>query len=84
MTSLKRVGSITKTREGSLVLVNEKREGYAVDELVAFIWSKADGKTRDELVKNVASELNISEEEIKSDVNNIVDKLKDAELLRED
>jgi len=81
---LKRLGQITKDKQNRIILVNENREGFVVDEVIAFVWSRADGNNRDELVKKISEELRVEEDKIKADVNEIVDKLKEAKLLNEE
>lgn len=84
MLVLKRLGSLTKNKEGRLILINENKEGYVVDELIAFIWMKSDNRSREQLNEEIATELKTDANEIKDDINKIVDKLKDAQLLKEE
>ena len=81
MQELKRKGVLTRDEEGSLILVNEQDKGFRVDEIVAVVWSKSDGKTIDSLTKEIASEAEIPEEELKPHIENIVKKLKEADLI---
>ncbi|MCS7123345.1 MAG: PqqD family peptide modification chaperone [Candidatus Aenigmarchaeota archaeon] len=81
---LKRCGQLMRNKEGSLVLVNEEKEGFLIDEVIAFVWVRAKDISREELVKNISKELNISEEKINNEINTIVDKLKEAKLLKEE
>lgn len=78
---MKRKGVLTRNREGSLILVNEDKKGYKVDEIVAVIWSKCDGKTIDTLTKEIAGEAKIDENELRPHIKNIIDKLKEAKLV---
>ena len=77
----KRKGRLMQDSENNLVLVNEKDKGYRVDEVVAIIWSKAEGKTLESLVKEIADETQLNEAEVKPHVETIINKLKEAELI---
>lgn len=78
---LKRKGSLSKDQEGSLVLVNDNKQGYKVDQVVAAIWYATDGKTEDELASDLAAETQADKGTIKKDVSTIVTKLKEVNLV---
>ena len=78
---LRRKGALLKNEEGELVLVNESNQAYKVDEVVAYIWSICDGKTLNEVVDTFAEASNVSVEEIREPLTNLIDKLKSASLV---
>jgi len=78
---LKRKGKLMQDSENNLVLVNEKDKGYRVDEVVAVIWSKADGKTLENLVKEIAEETQLDEAELRPHIEMIINKLKEVDLV---
>jgi len=78
---MKRKGKLAKNEEGSLILINEENKGYRVDEVVAAIWSRCDGKSVDGLTREIAEETKLSEEELKPQIERIVGKLKEAKLI---
>jgi len=78
---LKRKGTLFKNEEGELVLVNEENEAFKVDEVVAYIWSICDGKTVGEVVDAFAELSNVSAEDVRDPLTNLIDKLKSVSLI---
>ena len=78
---MKRKGVLTRAEDGSLVLVNEEKKGYRVDEVVAVVWSRCDGKTIEGLTKEMSEETKMSEEELRPHIEKIVSKLKEVKLI---
>lgn len=74
-------GFMTKDEQGNIVLVNEKKEVYRVTEGVAMIWQMSDGKSDDELFKEVSEATELSVEELKDPLTDLLEKLEEVELL---
>lgn len=78
---LKRKGSIARTKEGEVALVNEKKQGFRVDEMVVVIWDLSDGRSEHEIVDEVASKSKVEKGKIASAIFNIISELKRAKLV---
>lgn len=74
-------GSATRDKEGNLLLINEENKAYKVDESIASIWNNCEGKTVDELTAEVATSTGRQPNDLKSPVENLVSKLKEAKLV---
>jgi hypothetical protein len=51
-------GRLTRNEEGSLILVNASDQVFKINDAVATIWKRCDGKTREELSREIAEERN--------------------------
>lgn len=78
---MKRKGRLVRSKEGSLILIDDENKGYRVDEVVAVVWSRCDGKTIDSLTKDIANETKIDEKELKPQIEKIINKLMEAKLV---
>jgi len=74
-------GFMTRDEYGNIILVNEKKEAYKVTEGVAMIWQMSDGKSEDELLNEVSKATELSVEELKAPLTELLEKLKEVELL---
>lgn len=79
---LQRLGSIAKDKDGSLVLINEDKEGFRVDEVIAAVWYESDGKTIDEITEKFCGEEKEKFDLIKKDIENIVARLREVKLVK--
>lgn len=77
---LKRKGTLVREGE-SIILVNEENKAFGVDEVVAYIWSIIDRKTTDEVINHSSEVSNISVEEVREPLINLIDKLRSILLL---
>lgn len=77
-----RHGKVGKTPSGQLVLVNEKNEAFTTNPAVVAIWGLCDGRTEKEVGEKIASEANVSAEEIAPAVHEVVAKLLSLGLLK--
>jgi hypothetical protein len=66
---------------GAIILINEKNEGYRVNEIIAFIWYECEGKTENELVDLLSDMVDLEKETIRKDVHEVLSKLKEVELV---
>ncbi len=82
MEKLQRLGFIAKDKDGSLVLINEDKEGFRVDEVIAAVWYESDGKTIDEIAEKFCGEEKEKFELVKKDIENIVTKLREVKLVK--
>lgn len=74
-------GSATRDKEGNLLLINEENQAYRVDESVAAVWDRCEGKTVNELTTEVATSTGRKFDDLKGPVDNLVTKLKEAQLV---
>ncbi|MEM2450998.1 MAG: PqqD family protein, partial [Nitrososphaerota archaeon] len=70
-----------RDEEGKLLLVNEDNEAYIANEIVVYIWNVCDGKTLDELTKEIAEAMNRDTGEVKEALSELIGKLKEAKLV---
>jgi len=78
---LRRKGRLVQGEGGAIILINEKNEGYRVNEIIAFIWYECEGKTENELVDLLSDMVDLEKETIRKDVHEILSKLKEVELV---
>jgi hypothetical protein len=78
---LRRKGRLVQGEGGAIILINEKNEGYRVNEIIAFIWYECEGKTENELVDLLSDMVDLEKEIIRKDVHEILSKLKEVELV---
>ncbi len=78
---LKRKGSVARTKEGGIALVNEEKRGFKVDEMVVVIWDLSDGRSEQEIVNEVASKSKTEKGKIASAISNIISELRRAKLV---
>jgi flagellar motor switch protein FliG len=72
---------MTQTGEGELPLVNEKGVAYLVNESIVAVWDRFENKTVDEVISEVAEISEISPEELREPIRELVEALVKAELL---
>jgi flagellar motor switch protein FliG len=72
---------MTQTGEGELLLVNEKGVAYLVNESIVAVWDRFGNKTVDEVISEVAEISEISPEELREPIRELVEALVKAELL---
>ncbi|MDT7878798.1 MAG: PqqD family protein [Candidatus Caldarchaeales archaeon] len=78
---LTKKGYMTQTGEGELLLVNEKGVAYLVNESIVAVWDRFENKTVDEVISEVAEISEISPEELREPIRELVEALVKAELL---
>jgi hypothetical protein len=78
---LHRKGGLARDKDGSLVLINENKQGYRVDEVIASVWFESDGKSEEELVDTFSKGMEDKKDVIKKDIHLIVSKLKEVKLI---
>jgi len=78
---LTKQGFVTQSPDGELLLVNNKGEAYKVNESVVAVWNIFDNKTVDEVVSEIASQINVEPSEIRPAIEQLASQLIEAELL---
>ncbi|HID05501.1 MAG TPA: PqqD family protein [Candidatus Caldiarchaeum subterraneum] len=78
---LSKKGFVTQTPEGDLLLVNEKGDAYKVNESVVAVWNIFEDKTVNEVINEIASQINVDPNEIKPAIEQLTAQLVEAELL---
>lgn len=82
MAKLKKKGSLGKTEEGELVLVNDEGQAFSAGEVVIFVWDMCDGEISEEdLLKNLCAELEIDVEALRPVLERLLKNLQGAKLL---
>ncbi|MEM1688953.1 MAG: PqqD family protein [Candidatus Hadarchaeales archaeon] len=82
MAKLKKKGSLGKTEEGELVLVNDEGQAFSAGEVVIFVWDMCDGEISEEdLLKNLCAELEIDVEALRPVLERLLKNLEKANLL---
>jgi metal-sulfur cluster biosynthetic enzyme len=78
-----KIGIFTKQDDGSLVLANERDQGFMVNEAIVEFWNACDGtKTINELTDQFSAKLGIPRQQIEQEAVQLVQQLLEAELLK--
>jgi len=76
-------GKILDQEDGSLSLVNEKGQGFMVNDNIVDFWQNCDGnKTINQLADNFSAKLNLPRQQIEQEVVQLIQQLLEAELLK--
>jgi metal-sulfur cluster biosynthetic enzyme len=76
-------GKILNQEDGSLSLVNEKGQGFMVNDNIVDFWQNCDGnKTINQLADNFSVKLNLPRQQIEQEVVQLIQQLLEAELLK--
>ncbi len=78
----KKKGNLAKSEEGDLLLVNESKKAYKIDEVIALVWNMCDGsKDESEIIEAFSSQLDVDKKEISNAVSEIIGELEKVGLL---
>src|SRR5919204_3032806 len=78
-----KMGIFTKQDDGSLVLANEKGQGFMVNEAIVEFWNACDGtKTINQLTDQFSAKLGMPRQQIEQEMVQLVQQLLEAELLK--
>jgi metal-sulfur cluster biosynthetic enzyme len=78
-----KIGIFTKQDDGSLVLANERDQGFMVNEAIVEFWNSCDGtKTINQLTDQFSAKLGIPRQQIEQEAVQLVQQLLEAELLK--
>jgi metal-sulfur cluster biosynthetic enzyme len=77
-----KTGKVTKQEDGSLVLVNEKGQGFMVNENIIEFWENCTGDhTINQLADNFSEKLGLPRQQVEQEVVQLIQQLLEAELL---
>ena len=75
-------GKVLKQEDGSLVLVNEREQGFMVNENIIQCWDSCSGdRTINQLAEDFSQKLNLPRQQVEQEVVQLVQQLLEAELL---
>lgn len=76
-------GKILNQEDGSISLVNEKEQGFMVNENIVNFWESCDGnKTINQLADSFSAKLNLPRQQVEQEVVQLIQQLLEAELLK--
>lgn len=79
----RKVGRFTKQEDGSLIVANEKDQGFMVNEAIVEFWNTCDGtKTINQLTDQFSAKLGMPRQQVEQEVVQLVQQLLEAELLK--
>lgn len=78
-----KVGRFAKQEDGSLIIVNDKEQGFMVNEAIIEFWNTCDGtKTINQLTDQFSAKLGMPRQQVEQEVVQLVQQLLEAELLK--
>ena len=76
-------GKVMKQEDGSLYIVNEKEQGFMVNDNIVNFWQTCDGtRTINQLADDFSSKLHLPREQVEQEVVQLIQQLLEAELLK--
>jgi metal-sulfur cluster biosynthetic enzyme len=76
-------GKILNQEDGSISLVNDKEQGFMVNENIINFWDSCDGnKTVNQLADSFSAKLNLPRQQVEQEVVQLIQQLLEAELLK--
>jgi metal-sulfur cluster biosynthetic enzyme len=76
-------GRILNQEDGSISLVNDKEQGFMVNENIINFWESCDGnKTINQLADSFSAKLNLPRQQVEQEVVQLIQQLLEAELLK--
>jgi metal-sulfur cluster biosynthetic enzyme len=76
-------GKILNQEDGSISLVNDKEQGFMVNENIVNFWENCDGnKTINQLADSFSEKLNLPRQQVEQEVVQLIQQLLEAELLK--
>lgn len=78
-----KTGRFTKQEDGSLLLANDKDQGFMVNEAIIEFWNSCDGtKTINQLTDQFSAKLGMPRQQVEQEVVQLIQQLLDADLLK--
>jgi metal-sulfur cluster biosynthetic enzyme len=75
-------GQVNKQDDGSLILINEKQQGFMINQAIVDFWFTCDGtKTINQLTDQFSTKLGMPRQQVEQEVVQLVQQLLEAELL---
>lgn len=76
------VGSVVKQEDGSLLLVNDKQQGFMVNQAIVDFWHLCNGKRKiTELVDLFAQKIGMPRGQVEKEVLQLIQQLREGELV---
>jgi metal-sulfur cluster biosynthetic enzyme len=76
-------GKILNQEDGSISLVNDKEQGFMVNENIINFWESCDGnKTINQLADSFSAKLNLPRQQVEQEVVQLIQQLLEAELIK--
>ncbi|AIC17013.1 PqqD family peptide modification chaperone [Nitrososphaera viennensis] len=78
-----KAGRYAKQEDGSMILANDKDQGFMVNEAIIEFWNTCDGtKTINQLTDQFSAKLGMPRQQVEQEVVQLVQQLLEAELLK--
>ncbi len=78
-----KIGKFTKQDDGSLILANDKDQGFMVNEAIVEFWNACDGtKTINQITDQFSAKLGMPRQQVEQEAVQLLQQLLDAELLK--
>lgn len=78
-----KVGRFSKQEDGSMIIANEKDQGFMVNEAIVEFWNTCDGtKTITQLTDQFSAKLGMPRQQVEQEVVQLVQQLLESELLK--
>jgi metal-sulfur cluster biosynthetic enzyme len=78
-----KMGKFSKQDDGSLILANEKDQGFMVNDAIVQFWSACDGtKTINQITDQFSAKLGLPRQQIEQEAVQLLQQLLEAELLK--
>jgi metal-sulfur cluster biosynthetic enzyme len=78
-----KMGSFTKQDDGSLILANDKDQGFMVNEAIVEFWNACDGtKTINQITDQFSAKLALPRQQVEQEAVQLLQQLLEAELLK--
>ncbi len=78
-----RMGRFSKQEDGSLILVNNKDQGFMVNEAIIEFWNACDGtKTINQITDQFSNKLGLPRQQVEQEAVQLLQQLLEAELLK--
>jgi metal-sulfur cluster biosynthetic enzyme len=78
-----KIGKSTSEQDGSLILLNDKNQGFMVNQAIVEFWNSCEGtKTVNQLTDQFASKLGMPRQQVEQEVVQLIQQLLESELLK--
>ena len=78
-----KIGKFAKQDDGSLILANDKDQGFMVNEAIVEFWNACDGtKTINEITDQFSAKLGLPRQQVEQEAVQLLQQLLEAELLK--
>ena len=76
------IGKVAKQDDGSLVLINERDQGFMVNQAIIDFWKLCNGQRKvTDLVEAFAQKMGLQRAQVEKEVTQLIQQLRDGELL---